>query len=44
MTTVYPLAYDKDYADCVRCDKTFIVDKYTTYNFCNYCKSSLIKR
>jgi len=39
--TNYPLSYGKVYADCSRCEKTFIVDKYVSTHFCNYCKGSL---
>jgi len=40
----YPLSYGKVYADCSHCEKTFIVDEYVSYHFCNYCRGSLTKR
>jgi len=38
------LAQSETYADCSFCEKVFVVDKYVSYHFCNYCKGSLTKR
>ena len=38
------LAFSETYADCSRCEKVFIVDKYVRTHFCNYCKGTLTKR
>jgi hypothetical protein len=42
-TLEYTLSCGKVYADCSHCEKMFIVDMYAE-SFCNYDKSTLIKR
>ncbi len=39
----YSPTYGKVYAECSHCEKTFIVDSFVPYHFCNYCKGTLVK-
>ena len=39
----YTLSLGKVYAECVTCEKVFVVDQYADAGFCNYDYSTLVK-